>query len=57
MELGKESLEERISRFFLLYNQLGNDAERVIYIDLRYDTGAAVGWFPDQELAQENIDD
>ncbi len=57
LELGKESLDERISRFFLLYKQLGNDAERVSYIDLRYDTGAAVGWFPDQELAQENLDD
>lgn len=57
LELGKESLEERISRFFLLYKKLGNDAERVSYIDLRYDTGAAVGWFPDQELAQENSDD
>jgi len=57
LELGKESLEERINRFFLLYKQLGNDAERVSYIDLRYDTGAAVGWFPDQELAQESTDE
>ncbi len=57
LELGKESLEERINRFFLLYKKLGNDAERVSYIDLRYDTGAAVGWIPDQELAQESTDD
>jgi len=57
LELGKESLEERIKRFFLLYKKLGSDAERVSYIDLRYDTGAAVGWFPDQELAQESTDD
>lgn len=49
LELGKESLEERITRFLLLYQQLGDDAERVSYIDLRYDIGAAVGWFADQE--------
>lgn len=49
LELGKESLDERIARFFLLYKRLGQDAERVSYIDLRYDTGAAVGWFSEQE--------
>lgn len=49
LELGKESLNERIARFFLLYKQLGRDTERVSYIDLRYDTGAAVGWFTEQE--------
>lgn len=57
LELGKESLDERINRFFLLYKQLGSDAERVSYIDLRYDTGAAVGWISEQELVQENTDD
>ncbi|MGL5430834.1 MAG: cell division protein FtsQ/DivIB [Vibrio sp.] len=57
LELGKESLEERVARFFLLYKQLGNKAEQVSYIDLRYDTGAAVGWFPEQELTQEKNDD
>lgn len=57
LELGKESLEERIARFFLLYKQLGNEVDKVSYIDLRYDTGAAVGWISEQELAQENTDD
>ncbi len=57
LELGKESLDERIARFFLLYKQLGNEVDKVSYIDLRYDTGAAVGWISEQELAQENIDD
>ena len=48
LELGKESLEERINRFFLLYKQLGNDAERgrLYRSQIRY--RAAVGWFPDQ---------
>jgi cell division protein FtsQ len=57
LELGKESLSERIERFFTLYNKLGNDTQKISYIDLRYDTGAAVGWFPEQELEQESTDD
>ncbi|WP_114767202.1 cell division protein FtsQ/DivIB [Vibrio rhodolitus] len=57
LELGKESLDERINRFISLYNSLGSDAQRVSYIDLRYDTGAAVGWFPEQESQQESRDD
>ncbi|WP_232733551.1 cell division protein FtsQ/DivIB [Vibrio sp. HA2012] len=57
LELGKESLEERVNRFITLYSRLGKQTEQVSYIDLRYDTGAAVGWFPEQDLAQENTDD
>lgn len=57
LELGKESLEERIERFISLYKNLGSATERVSYIDLRYDTGASIGWFPEQELEQENTDD
>ncbi|WP_162047084.1 cell division protein FtsQ/DivIB [Vibrio taketomensis] len=57
LELGKESLDERINRFISLYHSLGSDAQRVSYIDLRYDTGAAVGWFPEQESQQESTDD
>ncbi|ENQ8700247.1 cell division protein FtsQ/DivIB [Vibrio harveyi] len=57
LELGKESLDERIERFFLLYNKLGSDTQRISYIDLRYDTGAAVGWFPEHELEQESTND
>ena len=57
LELGKESLDERIQRFFLLYKKLGDSVERISYIDLRYDTGAAVGWIPEQELTQEKADD
>lgn len=57
LELGKESLEERIARFVSLYKKLGRDTEKVSYIDLRYDTGASIGWFPEQELGQETTDD
>ena len=56
LELGKESLDERVERFISLYTDLGDKANQVSYIDLRYDTGAAVGWFPEQEL-EENTDD
>ncbi len=56
LELGKESLLERIERFCSLYNKLGSDTQRISYIDLRYDTGAAVGWFPENEL-EESTDD
>ncbi|RJX74402.1 cell division protein FtsQ [Vibrio sinensis] len=57
LELGKESLQERIDRFVYLYKNLDSKAQRVSYIDLRYDTGAAVGWFPEQDLEQESTDD
>lgn len=57
LELGKESLEERIQRFLALYKNLGSTVEKVSYIDLRYDTGASIGWFPEQELEQESTDD
>ncbi|WP_299685366.1 cell division protein FtsQ/DivIB [uncultured Vibrio sp.] len=56
LELGKNFLDERVERFISLYNQLGSKANQVSYIDLRYDTGAAVGWFPEQEL-EESTDD
>jgi cell division protein FtsQ len=57
LELGKESLVERAERFITLYHRLGKDVERVSYIDLRYDIGAAVGWFPEQDLEQESKND
>jgi len=57
LELGKESLMERVKRFVNLYKKLGEDAQNVSYIDLRYDTGASIGWFPKQELTQENLND
>jgi cell division protein FtsQ len=55
LELGKDSLDERLERFFSLYNQLGQDSQKVSYIDLRYDTGAAIGWIDSAEQADENM--
>lgn len=57
LELGKDSLDERIARFIFLYRDFGDKVDKISYIDLRYDTGAAVGWFQDQELEQESTDD
>jgi cell division protein FtsQ len=54
LELGKESLDERIHRFIALYRYFGDKVDKISYVDLRYDTGAAVGWFPEQEVGQEN---
>lgn len=55
LEMGKDSLIERVDRFIALYYRLGKDVERVSYIDLRYDIGAAVGWFPEQPLLEQNL--
>ncbi|WP_432456045.1 cell division protein FtsQ/DivIB [Agarivorans sp. QJM3NY_29] len=42
LHLGKEDKFNRIERFVDIYPQLKNAA--VAYVDLRYDTGFAVGW-------------
>jgi cell division protein FtsQ len=52
LELGKDSRDERLQRFIKLYHHLGDKVDQVSYIDLRYDTGAAVGWI-DDDSAQE----
>lgn len=54
LELGKKSLLERIQRFLSLYTQLGIKVEQISYIDLRYDTGAAIGWYSEQEKESVN---
>ncbi|MCC8381180.1 MULTISPECIES: cell division protein FtsQ [unclassified Xenorhabdus] len=47
LELGNKDQEGRIQRFIELYPVLQkNTQKRVAYVDLRYDSGAAVGWAP-----------
>ncbi|MBD2801149.1 cell division protein FtsQ [Xenorhabdus sp. M] len=47
LELGNRDKMERIKRFVELYPVLlKNTEKRVAYVDLRYDSGAAVGWAP-----------
>ncbi|WP_413111108.1 cell division protein FtsQ/DivIB [Thaumasiovibrio sp. DFM-14] len=49
LELGRRSIMERIERFLTLYPELLNSDKGIEYVDLRYDTGAAVGWTPQQQ--------
>ncbi|MFV0574406.1 MAG: cell division protein FtsQ/DivIB [Vibrio sp.] len=53
LELGKGAREDRLKRFIKLYRRLGDKVGNISYIDLRYDTGAAVGWIPDDERTRE----
>ncbi len=47
LKLGREQRVDRVQRFIDIYPLL--DAEKVAYVDLRYDTGVAVGWKPERE--------
>lgn len=48
LELGRDDREQRLARFIELYPALQQQGQaqnqRVSYVDLRYDSGAAVGW-------------
>lgn len=49
LNLGRENRVERIQRFMDIYPQIKRNAQKeqvVDYVDLRYDTGLAVGWKP-----------
>nr|WP_285229742.1 cell division protein FtsQ/DivIB [Motilimonas eburnea] len=47
LKLGREQRVDRVQRFIDIYPLL--DAQKVAYVDLRYDTGVAVGWKPERE--------
>ena len=50
IELGRSDNMKRLKRFIELWpviqQQATADNKRVSYVDLRYDSGAAVGWAP-----------
>ncbi len=50
LNLGRGDTMKRLARFVELYpvlqQQSQADAKRISYVDLRYDSGAAVGWIP-----------
>lgn len=50
LELGRNEDMKRLKRFIQLYPSLQQQAQaenkRISYVDLRYDSGAAVGWAP-----------
>lgn len=52
LRLGKEQKLDRIQRFLTVYPLLDKkyDVSKINYIDLRYDTGFAIGWKNDSQL-------
>lgn len=44
LNLGRQEFINRLQRFINLYPLLQQDTRDINYVDLRYDTGAAVGW-------------
>jgi len=59
IELGRGEPMKRLNRFIELYPALQqqgqNEHNRISYVDLRYDSGAAVGWTPEPiELQDSN---
>ncbi|WP_028023089.1 cell division protein FtsQ/DivIB [Enterovibrio calviensis] len=54
IELGRESRQERLHRFVDVFDDMNSTGRDIQYVDLRYDTGAAVGWkAPEQALSEE----
>ncbi|MFB0710361.1 cell division protein FtsQ [Buttiauxella noackiae] len=58
LNLGRGDTMKRLSRFVELYPVLQQqeqaDNKRISYVDLRYDSGAAVGWQPAPVVEQPN---
>jgi cell division protein FtsQ len=54
LRLGKEQKLDRIQRFLTVYPLMGKkyNVNKIDYIDLRYDTGFAVGWKNDHQLTK-----
>lgn len=44
LNLGRKEFIDRLQRFIDVYPLLAQQEKTVKYIDLRYDTGVAVGW-------------
>ena len=44
LNLGRQEFIDRLQRFVDVYPLLKQDKRAVEYVDLRYDTGLAVGW-------------
>lgn len=54
LNLGRNEFVDRLQRFVDLYPLLKKQQKEVDYVDLRYDTGLAVGWKSDQASEQES---
>ena len=49
LNLGRTEFMGRLQRFIDVYPLLKRDKKQVSYVDLRYDTGLAVGWRQEQQ--------
>ncbi|MEH2921691.1 cell division protein FtsQ [Samsonia erythrinae] len=60
LELGRDDRAKRLARFIELYpllqRQATSENKRISHVDLRYDSGAAVGWAPAFIDQQQDID-
>jgi cell division protein FtsQ len=54
LNLGRKEFIDRLQRFIDLYPLLNRQDKAVDYVDLRYDTGFAVGWKPPVNQPQES---
>lgn len=54
LNLGRIEFVDRLQRFVDLYPLLLKEQKQLDYVDLRYDTGLAVGWKAEQVLEQES---
>ncbi|MBI2382106.1 MAG: cell division protein FtsQ/DivIB [Gammaproteobacteria bacterium] len=54
VHIGREDYDNRVERFLVLYPRLKNDPKRAVEtIDLRYDTGVAVGWKAEPKISED----
>lgn len=54
LKLGRSEFLDRLQRFVDLYPMLVKDPRAIDYVDLRYDTGLAVGWQQTTELRERD---
>lgn len=52
LNLGRQAFIDRVQRFIDIYPLLMQQEKAVNYVDLRYDTGVAVGWDNDEDSTQ-----
>jgi len=54
LNLGRQEFIDRLQRFIDVYPLLAQQEKAVKYVDLRYDTGVAVGWKDDSATDEES---
>lgn len=57
LNLGRQQFMDRLQRFVDVYPLLVNSGKAIEYIDLRYDTGLAVGWHKNNSETNEKRTD